>query len=241
MYNFKGWYKEVSGLTKVNGDEVYIEDTTLYAQWSKNSSGGGGGTVEANPVAPVIPEDMVLPFIDVAKSDWFYDNVYYVYTNNLMKGTSETTFAPYSNTTRAMIVTILHRLEGTPKAGANPFTDVAEGSYYYDAVAWASENKIVRGYGNGKFGPNDSLTREQLVTILYNYSIFKGYDTTVTKSLDNFADGATVSGYAKTAMEWAVEKGIVTGIGADLLSPTSTATRAQMAAILQRYIETIVE
>jgi uncharacterized repeat protein (TIGR02543 family) len=240
-YNFKGWYKEVSGLTKVNGDEVYIEDTTLYAQWSKNSSGGGGGTVEANPVAPVIPEDMVLPFIDVAKSDWFYDNVYYVYTNNLMKGTSETTFAPYSNTTRAMIVTILHRLEGTPKAGANPFTDVAEGSYYYDAVAWASENKIVRGYGNGKFGPNDSLTREQLVTILYNYSIFKGYDTTVTKSLDNFADGATVSGYAKTAMEWAVEKGIVTGIGADLLSPTSTATRAQMAAILQRYIETIVE
>lgn len=240
-YNFKGWYKEVSGLTKVNGDEVYIEDTTLYAQWSKMSSGGSGGTAEANPVAPVIPEDMVLPFIDVAKSDWFYDNVYYVYTNNLMKGTSETTFAPYSNTTRAMIVTILHRLEGTPKAGANPFTDVAEGSYYYDAVAWASENKIVRGYGNGKFGPNDSLTREQLVTILYNYSIFKGYDTTVTKSLDNFADGATVSGYAKTAMEWAVEKGIVTGIGADLLSPTSTATRAQMAAILQRYIETIVE
>ena len=189
------------------------------------------------------PEISVLDkFIDVKKGDWYYDNVEYAVKNGLMVGTASNLFSPNAQTSRGMIVTILYRLAGSPEvSSSSSFADIAGGEWYAKAVAWAAESKIIGGFPDGTFGADNVLTREQLVTILYNYSTFKGYDTRVTKSLDNFADGASVSGYAKTAMEWAVEKGIVTGIGADLLSPASTATRAQMAAILQRYIETIVE
>ena len=182
-----------------------------------------------------------IPFDDVKINDWFINSVMWAYENGLMVGTSTTTFSPNMETTRGMIVTILYRLEGSPKAGTSGFDDVSDGKYYANAVAWAADNKIVSGYGNGKFGPDDSLTREQLVTILYNYSKFKGYDITAGQDLGSFNDETSVSGYAKTAMQWAVKHGIVTGIGADLLSPATTATRAQMAAILERYSENIVE
>lgn len=215
---------------------------------AKASSGGGSSHTNYTTKAEPLEEDKYnpgtgayIPFDDVKINDWFVNPVMWAYENGLMLGTSTRTFSPNMETTRGMIVTILYRLEGSPKTGTGGFDDVADDKYYAGAVAWAADNKIVSGYGKGKFGPDDSLTREQLVTILYNYSTFKGYDTRVTKSLDSLADGASVSGYAKTAMEWAVENGIVTGIGADLLSPASIATRAQMAAILQRYIETIVE
>jgi len=182
-----------------------------------------------------------IPFDDVKINDWFINSVMWAYENGLMVGTSTTTFSPNMETTRGMIVTILYRLEGSPKAGTSGFDDVSDGKYYANAVAWAADNKIVSGYGNGKFGPDDSLTREQLVTILYNYSKFKGYDITAGQDLGSFNDEISVSGYAKTAMQWAVKHGIVKGIGADLLSPATTATRAQMAAILERYSENIVE
>ena len=187
------------------------------------------------------PEDN-LHFTDVNKGDWYYEGVKYAVENGLMVGTSANEFSPNTETTRGMIVTILHRLAGLPEAGAaSGFGDIAGDEWYAKAVAWAAENKIVRGFPDGTFGANGSLTREQLVTILYNYSVFKGYKVDGKQALDSFADGAAVSDYAKTAMEWAVSHGIVTGVGENTLSPQSTATRAQMAAILQRYIETITK
>lgn len=264
-YIFEGWFTEKSGGAKITLDtykvvekedetaeieyEVdvpgYVFDgpTTVYAQWTKKSSGSGGTVVDSETPDPGDGSQQAeLPFIDVKKADWFYDNVAYVYHNGLMVGTTHNLFSPQMSTTRGMIVTILHRLEGTPAASAdNPFTDVASDTWYTDAVIWAAENAIVEGYGNGKFGPSDLLTREQLVTILYNYSKFKGYDITADQDLNKFSDEATISGYAKTAMQWAVKHGIVTGIGEDLLSSTTTATRAQIAAILQRYIEAFVK
>lgn len=181
------------------------------------------------------------PFTDVAENAWYYGAVEYAFENGLMVGTGSGTFSPNATTTRGMIVTILHRLENSPEAKASDFNDVADNAWYSEAVAWAAEQKIVSGYGDGKFGPADPLTREQLVTILYNYSKFKGYDITADQDLSKFSDEATISGYAKTAMQWAVKHGIVAGIRADLLSPTTTATRAQMAAILQRYTEILVK
>lgn len=208
----------------------------VVKNYNKDATAAKTSPEVISPIHIVEATDMALPFIDVAKSDWFYDNVYYVYKNNLMKGTSETTFAPYSNTTRAMIVTILHRLEGTPKAGANPFTDVAEGSYYYDAVAWASENKIVSGYGDDKFGPENPITREQMALILMNYAKFKGYDVSAKADISKFDDGANVSDWAKDAMSWANAKGLIQG-DANKLMPAGNATRAQVAAILNRFID----
>ena len=118
------------------------------------------------------------PFTDVAATDWFNDSVEYVYEHNLMKGTSDTTFAPYRTTQRGMIVTILHRLEGTPVvASSNPFTDVPKGSNYEDAIIWASAKGIVTGYDGITFGPYNDVTRQQMAAILYRYAQMKGYDT----------------------------------------------------------------
>ncbi|WP_312699108.1 S-layer homology domain-containing protein [Sedimentibacter sp.] len=191
----------------------------------------------------LMPEQSVLEgYTDVNPDDWFYKNVEYVIKNNLMVGTAPGQFSPDIETTRGMIVTILHRLAGTPDAGASgSFPDIAGSEWYAKAVVWAAENKIVSGFTDGTFGANNSLTREQLVTILYNYSKFMGYDVEEGQSLNNFSDAAYISDYAKTAMEWAVKHGIISGITTELLSPASTATRAQMAAILERYIETITK
>lgn len=182
-----------------------------------------------------------IPFDDIRADDWFADSVIWAFEKGMMVGTGSKSFSPDAETTRGMIVTILHRMEGLPKAQAGNFNDVAGGAWYSGAIAWAAENKIVSGYGNGKFGPDDSLTREQLVTILYNYSSLKGYDLGAAQDLGAFNDERSVSDYARTPMQWAVKHGMVTGTGANLLSPGAGATRAQMAAILQRYTDTIVK
>ena len=140
------------------------------------------------------------PFTDVKKTDWFYEAVQYVYENGMMSGTGDTTFSPDTTTTRGMIVTILHRMEGKPTAAGETFTDVAAGQYYADAVAWASANGIVSGYGNNLFGPNDPITREQMAAILYRYVQYKGYDDAVKGDVSAFADGNQVSSYAVEAM-----------------------------------------
>lgn len=178
-----------------------------------------------------------LPFTDVKVTDWFYDEVQFVYENELMSGTGATTFSPNATTTRGMIVTILHRMEGVPLASGLEFDDVAEGQYYTDAVKWASENGIVGGYGNGKFGPNDPITREQMAAILYRYAQIYAYDTSVSGSIAAFADGDQVSTYAVEAMKWAVGMGFISGTTGNRLDPTGTATRAQIAAILSRFCE----
>jgi len=180
-------------------------------------------------------------FEDVKTGDWFYDAVNYVYNAGLMRGNSDTTFNPYTDTTRGMIVTILHRLEGSPKADIdNGFTDVGAYKYYTDAVTWASENKIVSGYGNDIFGAENSITREQLAVILMNYAKYKGYDVSMRTDLSEFADGEHISTWAKDPMSWANAEGLIQG-SQNQLMPKGNAQRSQVAAILQRFLETIAK
>jgi hypothetical protein len=184
----------------------------------------------------------MLPFTDVKDGDWFYDDVKYVYENGLMMGTGDTTFSPNVTTSRGMIVTILYRLEGEPAVSGNcPFSDVAAGAYYENAVIWAAANGIVSGYSNNKFGPNDSITREQMVTILYRYANHKGYDVSVGEDTNilSFDDALSISEYAIPAFQWACGSGIINGTSTTTLSPKDNVTRAQAAAILHRFCELI--
>lgn len=172
--------------------------------------------------------DGELPFRDVDTSDWYYDDVRYVYENGLMNGVTTTQFAPKTDITRGMLVTILYRVEGEPAAPANPFKDVASGSYYEAAIAWAETRGIVNGFGGGLFRPNAPITREQFVAILYRYAAYKGLQTTASASLSAFADAASVSG-------WAVGSGLMNGKNGRI-DPAGLTTRAEAAALLHRYL-----
>ena len=181
------------------------------------------------------------PFTDVSVDDWYYDEVQYVYENDLMKGTSTTTFSPDVTVNRAMMVTILYRLEGAPAVSTTgSFTDVPAGQYYTDAVEWAKENKITAGYGGGLFGPNDLLTREQMATFFYRYAEFKGYDVSAAADLSDYTDLATVGSYALDAFKWTNANGLIKGTTTTTLSPKGDATRGQLAVILYRFCENVV-
>ena len=177
-----------------------------------------------------------LPFTDVNTGDWFFDYVAYVYANGLMDGTSATTFEPNGTMTRAMLVTILWRMEGEPVVNyLMPFTDVDGGAWYAEAVRWAASEGIVEGVSDTSFAPNAEITREQLAAILWRYA---GEPATAA-NLAGYADGASVSAYAVDAMRWCVEHGIITGTTAATLEPQGTATRAQAAAMLMRFAENL--
>ena len=182
------------------------------------------------------------PFTDVTESDWFYGAVRHAYEQNWMLGTSNTTFSPELSTQRGMIVTILWRMEGQPEAaGVRDFTDVEEGRYYTEAVAWADKNGIAMGYGNNKFGPSDPVTREQLAAILYRYAQYKGMDVSVKGELSGFTDAGKASAYAREPLGWAVGQGILNGKGGGILDPRGQATRAETAAMLQRFAAMAVQ
>ena len=188
------------------------------------------------------PDCPAYHFTDLNLSLWYHDGIHFCVEHGLMNGTSATTFEPDTTTSRGMIVTILYRLEGTPAVGASSFTDVAAGAYYADAVAWANANGIVMGYGNGKYGPDDPVTREQLAAILYRYAQYKGYDTTQSgMSIREFSDYAQISDYALEPMAWAVNAGLINGITTTTLAPTGSGTRAQTAALLMRFCENIAK
>jgi len=175
-------------------------------------------------------------FSDIKPNDWFYSAVKYVSENGLMMGTG-TNFEPNTAINRAMLVTILYRLEGEPAVNyKNTFNDVAENQWYTDAVIWASENGIVSGYGGGLFGPTDNITREQFAAILYRYAAIKGYDTNATADVSSYTDATSISSWAVTAMKWANAEGLITGRTATTLDPSGDATRAEAAAILMRFI-----
>ena len=182
-----------------------------------------------------------LPFTDVSSSAWYADAVRYVYKNGMMNGTSDTEFSPNATTNRAMLVTILHRLENTPSAAASSFTDVVSGSYYADAVNWAAANGIVNGITATSFAPNTAITREQMATILYRYAQYKGYDVSASNNLSAYTDAANISSYATTAMQWANAEGLITGNTTTTLNPTGNATRAEVATILMRFCENIAK
>jgi hypothetical protein len=183
-----------------------------------------------------------LPFDDVAGDSWYADAVEYVYRNGMMKGTGETAFSPNVTTTRGMIVTILHRMEGAPAAqGGNAFLDVPAGQYYTDAVAWAAAKGIVGGYGDGNFGPNDPITREQMAAMLYRYASQKGYDVAGRADLSSYTDAQLISGYAQDALAWANDQGLVKGTSATTLTPGGEASRAEVAVILMRFCQNVAE
>ena len=171
-------------------------------------------------------------FADVADDAWYADAVRYVFEKGMMNGTSSTTFSPNETTTRAMIVTMLHRLENEPTASAAGFTDVASNTYYANAVAWAAANGVVTGVSETSFAPNDAITREQLAAILYRYAELKGYNVSASGSLSGYTDASQISSYATTAMQWANSTGLITGKTSTTLSPKGNATRAEVATIL---------
>lgn len=154
-----------------------------------------------------------------------------------MSGTGSDVFSPDGATTRGMIVTLLYRLEGSPVCSSASFSDVSSGKYYAQAVARAAENGIVSGYSASRFGPENAITREQLAAILYRYAAYKGYDVSDLSSLTGYADNNLVAAYAKTPFAWAVHAGIISGTGANRLSPSAGATRAQVAAMLMRFCQ----
>lgn len=318
-YIFNGWYSAPSGGNKITTSTVFATNTTVYAQWSKDTSGssssGSGnsttniytistsatenGSVSVSPktaragttvIITATPDDgyeldkltvtdkngnsikltdqgngkytftmptskvnvaasfisleapaPALPFTDVTTSDWFYDAVAYVYDSSLMTGTSATTFAPKATTTRGMIVTILHRLEGSPAAEASGFADVESGAWYQEAVDWAAANGIVNGTSQTTFAPTSPITREQMAAILYRYAAYKGYDVSQLADLSRFSDSSAVNTYAADALAWANAAGLITGVTDTTLSPQGSAVRAQAATILMRFCENIAQ
>ena len=238
-YTFLGWFTAYIGGVQVRQIEATeTGDKTFYARWQKTVLPPPPVT-PGTPVTPARPAAPVgLPFADVSSSDWFYNDVRYVYEKGIMDGTGADRFSPNAPLTRAMIVTILYRMAGSPSvSGSSDFTDVAAGKWFAKAVAWAAANGIVNGYGDSLFGPNDPVTREQLAAILYRYAVYGGMTAvTLEENLGSFADTAQLSAYAIQAMNWAVGQGLINGSGSNLV-PKAQATRAQVAAIIHRYLE----
>ena len=238
-YTFLGWFTAYTGGVQVRQiGATETGDKTFYARWQKTVLPPPPVT-PGTPVTPARPAAPVgLPFADVSGSDWFYNDVRYVYEKGIMDGTGADRFSPNAPLTRAMIVTILYRMAGSPSvSGSSDFTDVAAGKWFAKAVAWAAANGIVNGYGSGLFGPNDPVTREQLAAILYRYAVYGGMTAvTLEENLGGFADTAQLSAYAIQAMNWAVGQGLINGSGSNLV-PKAQATRAQVAAIIHRYLE----
>ena len=202
---------------------------------------GGARFVEVTAAAPgtfVAVAAEALPFTDVTEENWFYDAVQYVYGRGLMNGTSDTIFSPDGTMNRAMLVTILYRLEGEPAVtAANVFSDVPADTWYTDAVIWADAHDIVEGVGNQRFAPADHITREQMAVMLYRYSQYKGYDLKTGADLSRYTDAAGISSWALEAMAWANAEGLITGRTASTIVPSGTATRAEAATILMRFLE----
>ena len=225
-YDFGGWYADKDLTQRIT--EIKLSGSkTVYADWKKRE--------------PDEPDAVKNPFADVNAGDWFYRDVLFSYEKGLMSGMDAAAFAPYANTTRAQIAVIFYRMEGSPAVeGENSFADVVRGSgtaWFYDAVTWAQQNGIMGGYDNSSFAPNDPITREQLAAIFYRYAQYKGYDTTQGgMAIREFRDYESISDYAMGAMAWAVNTGLVKG-DSNLLYPNGTATRAELAAMLHRFVE----
>lgn len=329
-YRLDGWYTKAEGGDKITTDTLFTENTTVYAQWSKKSSGGSSHSYDGyitiiNPkngevsvsddwayeddkiTLTITPDDgyevdkieivddegdkidakkvddednkytfrmancdvtvtvtfkeegkttedtdkeedkddeetTELNFTDVKESDWFYKGVAYVVDKGVMSGVSENQFDPSGKLTRAMMVQMLYNMEDRPACDAeNAFIDVPVGQWYTDAVIWANDEKIVSGMGDGLFAPNMEITREQMVVMLYNYAKYKGYDVTASADLSKFADNASVSTWAQPAMQWAVAEGYISGMGDNQLAPQGTATRAEIASVIMRFMEATAE
>ena len=220
-YLFDGWYRDVDCKEHwdFSRDRVMV-NTCLYAKWKKL--------------------DNAQRYVDVLPGDWFFADVDYVSAHGLMDGVGNGQFAPYASTNRAMVVTILWRLEGKPASGGgSDFRDVPAGMWYTEAIRWAAANGIVTGYSADRFGPLDNVTREQMAVILYRYAHFKGYDVSARADLSRFSDDGKISAWARDGLSWANAGGLISGMPDQTLAPQNHAVRCQTAAILHRFHQSI--
>jgi hypothetical protein len=227
----------VTAEDNVTTKEYVIVITRRASSSSSGTIGTGGEDVddETTPLASLFP------FTDVEESDWFYGDVYYMWENELMNGTSPTLFSPNRTLTRGMVVTVLYRMENEPDVSGtdNPFPDVAAGQYYTEAVIWAAAEKIVLGYPSGRFAPDENVTREQLATILYRYEKTLEKVPEDTAAARDFSDGDKISGYAREGVNALVLQGIIRGRESGVFDPQGTATRAEFAAMLHRFLAAV--
>ena len=238
-YEFTGWYNDRETTEKI-GSVTLRGDKTVYAGWEKADGQEAGETGEAGEEAG----GEKASFDDVLPGHWAYEAVEYVNGKGLMSGVGGGSFSPSQPTTRGMLVTILYRLEGEPElegTGTIRFSDVEDDAWYAKGVYWAAENGIVKGVGDGRYLPEDPVTREQMAAIFHRYAGYKGYDVTAQGDLSAFTDAASVGDWAREALIWAVDKELINGMGDGTVNPRGTATRAQTAAILMRFCETVAK
>ena len=234
-YSFVGWFTAASGGTEITLTYEFTADTTVYAHWTYTGSSGTGGGTTPKPTQPAAPK---LPFTDVSEDDWFYADAAYLYEKGVMKGTADETFAPGRSVTRGQLAAALYRMAGEPAVTAKAaFTDVPADYWCAAAITWAAENGVVTGYGGGGFRPADAVQRQELAAMLFRFAVYQGMSAvTLEENLAPFADRADVAAYAVPAMNWAVGQGILQGKDGSLL-PQAPVDRAQLAAMLRRYLE----
>jgi len=241
-FTFSGWYSDKELTQTYDFSKAITGNTTIYAKWTQNAAVPKPMTEPAPIPTPTLtpgqsPTAWQNPFNDVKSTDWFYGDVEYAVAHGLFNGTSATTFSPSGSVTRAMFVTALWRLAGSPAASAgNQFTDVDQGAYYAEAVKWAAANSIVKGISNNQFAPNKAVTREQMAAILYRYEQFNGQTPSGAGATKTFADRSKISDYAKDPVTTLVRQGILSGKPNNLFDPQGTAMRAEVAAMLHRYM-----
>ena len=226
-FKFDGWYTDKELTTAYDFTAKVTKNFTLYAKWTE---------IEKEPEED--KTEISMTFTDVKSTDWFFDSVKYVADNKLMNGVSETEFAPDNTLTRSMLVTVLYRNAGEPATSRSiPFADIDMGAYYANAVSWAKQNGIVNGVTENEFAPDANITREQIAAIMFRYAQYKGMETVTSEENLHFADSSEISEYAVSAMNWAVGTGLMKGKSTTTINPKDNATRAEIAAILQRFIE----
>ena len=230
-YTFGGWYTDKEFAEKYDFESKVTKNFTLYAKWDKHDDEQSSTDTHNCPS---------LAFDDLDITKWYPFDTDYVIENGIFKGTTETTFEPDSAQTRAMMVTVLYRVEGEPAVNRSiPFADVDMGAYYANAVIWGQQNGIIKGYSETEFGPDDKITREQIAAIMHRYAQYKGYDVSVGENTNilSYDDFDSISEYAIPSMQWAVGSGLIKGKSESTLNPLDNATRAEIAAILHRFIE----
>ncbi|MBP1737487.1 MAG: hypothetical protein H6Q60_1368 [Oscillospiraceae bacterium] len=224
-----------------------IDFTSSSSSSSHHSSGSGSSSGGSSSGGSSSDDDddsvSVSKFKDISSTDWYYEAVKYVVDAGLMKGTGSTTFEPNISMTRAMFVTVLYRLAGEPDVTtSNSFTDVVSDSWYEDAVIWGSENGVINGIGDNQFDPDTAVTREQMASFMYRYAAYEDLDTEVgdDAGISGFDDSDSTSDWAVDSLLWSVDNGLIKGMGNSTLAPQDTATRAQVATILMRFIENLM-
>ena len=230
-YTFGGWYTDKEFAEKYDFESKVTKNFTLYAKWDKHDDEQSSTDTHNCPS---------LAFDDLDITKWYHFDTDYVIENGIFKGTTETTFEPDSAQTRAMMVTVLYRVEGEPAVNRSiPFADVDMGAYYANAVIWGQQNGIIKGYSETEFGPDDKITREQIAAIMHRYAQYKGYDVSIGENTNilSYDDFDSISEYAIPSMQWAVGSGLIKGKSESTLNPLDNATRAEIAAILHRFIE----